>query len=79
MKHLYTALLLASCSLILLTIQARSTDLLPQPQQITITKSGAPFHLNRNVNIIDPTQCTALSRFFTDKGCTIATGANSLS
>lgn len=75
MKHLYTSLLLASCSLFPLNLPARSTDLLPRPQQMTLTEGAAPFCLGRNVSVDDPTKNAALRQFLTDEGCTITDGA----
>ena len=75
MKHLYTSLLLASCSLFPLNLSARSTDLLPRPQQMTLTEGAAPFCLGRNVSVDDPTKNAALRQFLTDEGCTITDGA----
>ena len=55
------------------TTMAKITHLLPKPQQIE-AKSGSAFALGRTVTITDPTNSTALQKFFTDNGCTIATG-----
>ena len=52
---------------------AKITHLLPKPQQIE-AKSGTAFVLGRTVTITDPTNSVALQKFFTDNGCTVATG-----
>ena len=52
---------------------AKITHLLPKPQQIE-AKSGTAFALGRTVTITDPTGSAALQKFFTDNGCTVATG-----
>ena len=54
-------------------VQAKVTHLLPKPQKIEAT-SGSAFALGRMVTITDPTNSTALQKFFTDNGCTVATG-----
>ena len=73
MKKLLTTVLLALSICFTQAVQAKVTHLLPKPQQIE-TKSGSAFALGRAVTISDPTNCTALQRFFADNGCTVAAG-----
>ena len=73
MKTLFKAAVVAMALCLPSATMAKITHLLPKPQQIE-AKSGAAFALGRTVTITDPTGCTALQKFFTDNGCTIATG-----
>ena len=68
-------LILLSALLLLAVIPAAAkvTHLLPKPHQITET-GGNAFALGRKVTITDPTNCTALSKFFTANNCTIGEG-----
>ena len=73
MKTLFKAAVVAMALCLPSATMAKITHLLPKPQQIEATK-GTAFALGRTVTITDPTGCTALQKFFTDNGCTIATG-----
>ena len=73
MKKLFRAAIVAVAMCLPAATMAKITHLLPKPQQIE-AKSGAAFALGRTVTITDPTNSTALQKFFTDNGCTIATG-----
>ena len=73
MKRLFTSALVALAICLPHAVQAKVTHLLPKPQQVEVTP-GTAFALGRTVTISDPTDCTALQKFFTDNGCTIATG-----
>ena len=73
MKHLFKAAVVALAMCLPTATMAKITHLLPKPQQIE-AKSGAAFALGRTVTITDPTNSTALQKFFTDNGCTVATG-----
>ena len=73
MKTLFKAAVVAMALCLPSATMAKITHLLPKPQQIEATK-GAAFALGRTVTITDPTSCTALQKFFTDNGCTIAAG-----
>ncbi|MBQ5895419.1 MAG: family 20 glycosylhydrolase [Bacteroidaceae bacterium] len=73
MKNLFKAAIVAVAMCLPAATMAKITHLLPKPQQIE-AKSGAVFALGRTVTITDPTNSTALQKFFTDNGCTIATG-----
>ena len=73
MKRLFKAAIVAVAMCLPAATMAKITHLLPKPQQIE-TKSGTAFALGRTVTITDPTNSTALQKFFTDNGCTVATG-----
>ena len=73
MKNLFKAAIVAVAMCLPAATMAKITHLLPKPQQIE-AKSGSAFALGRTVTITDPTNSTALQKFFTDNGCTIATG-----
>ena len=73
MKKLFKAAIVAVAMCLPAATMAKITHLLPKPQQIE-AKSGSAFALGRTVTISDPTNSTALQKFFTDNGCTIATG-----
>ena len=73
MKTLFKAAVVAMALCLPSATMAKITHLLPKPQHIEATK-GAAFALGRTVTITDPTNCTALQKFFTDNGCTIAAG-----
>ena len=73
MKRLFKAAIVAVAMCLPAATMAKITHLLPKPQQIE-AKSGSAFALGRTVTITDPTSSTALQKFFTDNGCTIATG-----
>ena len=73
MKTLFKAAVVAMALCLPSATMAKITHLLPKPQQIEATK-GTAFALGRTVTITDPTGCTALQKFFTDNGCTVATG-----
>ena len=65
MKNLFKAAIVAVAMCLPAATMAKITHLLPKPQQIE-AKSGAAFALGRTVTITDPTNCTALQKFFTD-------------
>ena len=71
MKHLFKAAVVALAMCLPAATMAKITHLLPKPQQIE-AKSGSAFALGRTVTITDPTNSTALQKFFTDNGCTVA-------
>ena len=73
MKKLFTSALVALAMCLPAATMAKITHLLPKPQQIE-TKSGSAFALGRTVTISDPTNSTALQKFFTENGCTVAAG-----
>ena len=73
MKRLFKAAVVAMAMCLPTATMAKITHLLPKPQQIE-AKSGSAFALGRTVTISDPTNSTALQKFFTDNGCTVATG-----
>ncbi len=73
MKRLFKAAVVAMAMCLPTATMAKITHLLPKPQQIE-AKSGTAFALGRTVTITDPTGSVALQKFFTDNGCTIATG-----
>ena len=73
MKRLFKAAIVAVAMCLPAATMAKITHLLPKPQQIE-AKSGSAFALGRTVTISDPTSTTALQKFFTDNGCTVATG-----
>ena len=73
MKNLFKAAIVAVAMCLPAATMAKVTHLLPKPQQIEV-KSGSAFALGRTVTITDPTNSTALQKFFTDNGCTVATG-----
>ena len=73
MKNLLKAAVVAMAMCLPAATMAKITHLLPKPQQIE-AQNGATFTLGRTVTITDPTNCTALQKFFTDNGCTVATG-----
>ncbi|MBO5865584.1 MAG: family 20 glycosylhydrolase, partial [Bacteroidaceae bacterium] len=75
MKRLITSMLVAVAMCLPTATMAKITHLLPKPQQIE-AQNGATFTLGRTVTITDPTNCTALQKFFTDNGCTVATGGS---
>ena len=72
MKRLFKAAVIAVAMCLPAATMAKITHLLPKPQQIE-AQSGSAFTLGRAVAITDPTNSTALQKFFTDNGCTIAT------
>ncbi len=67
----YILLLLIIASSFFTPISAKVTHLLPKPKQVT-TSNDKAFALNRAVNIIDTTNCSALQEVFVNNGCTIA-------
>ena len=67
MKKLFRAAIVAVAMCLPAATMAKITHLLPKPQQIE-AKSGAAFALGRTVTITDPTNSTALQKFFTDNG-----------
>ncbi|MBO7193053.1 MAG: family 20 glycosylhydrolase [Bacteroidaceae bacterium] len=73
MKNLFKAAIVAVAMCLPAATMAKITHLLPKPQQIEV-KNGFAFALGRTVTITDPTNSTALQKFFTDNGCTVATG-----
>ena len=73
MKKLFTSALVALAMCLPTATMAKITHLLPKPQHLE-AKSGTAFALGRTVTITDPTNSTALQKFFTDNGCTVATG-----
>ena len=73
MKRLFKAAVVAMAMCLPTATMAKITHLLPKPQQIE-AKSGTAFVLGRTVTITDPTNSVALQKFFTDNGCTVATG-----
>ena len=73
MKRLFRAAVVAMAMCLPTATMAKITHLLPKPQQIE-AKNGAAFALGRTVTITDPTNSAALLKFFTDNGCTVATG-----
>ena len=73
MKRLFKAAIVAVAMCLPAATMAKITHLLPKPQQIE-AKSGSAFALGRTVTITDPTNSTALQKFFTENGCTIGTG-----
>ena len=73
MKKLFKAAVVAMAMCLPAATMAKITHLLPKPQQIE-AQNGAAFTLGRTVTITDPTGSTALQKFFTDNGCTVATG-----
>ncbi len=72
MKRLFKAAVIAVAMCLPAATMAKITHLLPKPQQIE-AQNGAAFALGRTVTITDPTNSTALQKFFTDNGCTVAT------
>ena len=54
--------------------EAKVGDLLPRPQQVTVT-GGTAFSLGRSVRLNDPTECEYLHRVLTEAGCTLSNEA----
>ena len=73
MKKIFTSALVALAMCLPAATMAKITHLLPKPQHVE-AMSGTAFALGRTVTITDPTNSTALQKFFTDNGCTVATG-----
>ena len=73
MKKLFKAAIIAAAMCLPTASMAKITHLLPKPKQIEATQ-GVTFALGRTVTITDPTNSTLLQKFFTDNGCTVATG-----
>ena len=73
MKKLFKAAIIAATMCLPTASMAKITHLLPKPKQIEATQ-GVTFALGRTVTITDPTNSTLLQKFFTDNGCTVATG-----
>ena len=73
MKNLFKAAVVALARCLPTATMAKITHLLPKPQHVE-AMSGTAFALGRTVTISDPTNSTALQKFFTDNGCTVAIG-----
>lgn len=75
MKNLYIPLFaIATC--FATQVEAKVSDLLPRPQMVETTQGEPPFLLQRNVQIIDPTNNATLQRFLTETGCAITQSAS---
>ena len=73
MKRFFITAITAFALCFTSTLQAKVDHLLPKPQIVSVN-AGETFALGGKVAISDPTNCTLLQKFFTDNGCTIATG-----